>query len=58
MWASWYLAAGPAQVWVSSKEVGVLICVSPLGAEQEESSKNMKKLDAMTLIKEGGSNTY
>lgn len=35
--------------------VVLLSCVSPPGAELEESNKNMKKLDAMTLIKEGGS---
>lgn len=35
--------------------VGILNCASPPGAELEESSKNTKKLDAMTLIKEGGS---
>lgn len=33
----------------------LLSCVSPSGAELEESNKNTKKLDAMTLIKEGGS---
>lgn len=32
-----------------------LSCVSPSGTELEESNKNPKKLDAMTLIKEGGS---
>lgn len=31
----------------------LLSCVSPPGAELEESNKNPKKLDAMTLIKEG-----
>lgn len=35
--------------------VVLLSCVSPAGAELEESNKNTKKLDAMTLIKEGGS---
>ena len=35
--------------------VVLLSCVSPSGAELEESNKNPKKLDAMTLIKEGGS---
>lgn len=35
--------------------MGLLSGASPPGAELEESSKNMKKLDAMTLIKEGGS---
>uniref|UniRef100_A0A452UBZ7 Ataxin 7 like 2 n=1 Tax=Ursus maritimus TaxID=29073 RepID=A0A452UBZ7_URSMA len=32
--------------------VVLLSCVSPAGAELEESNKNTKKLDAMTLIKE------
>lgn len=32
----------------------LLSCVSPPGAELEETNKSMKKLDAMTLIKEGG----
>lgn len=38
----------------SGNRVGPLNCASPPGAELEESSKNTKKLDAMTLIKEGG----
>lgn len=33
----------------------LLSCISPPGAELEESNKSTKKLDAMTLIKEGGS---
>lgn len=48
--------------WVGRRSWGfwvwgvvVLNCVSPPGAELEESNKNTKKLDAMTLIKEGGS---
>lgn len=41
--------------WASGMGVVLLSCVSPLGAELEESNKNPKKLDAMTLIKEGGS---
>lgn len=39
----------------SGNWVGLLNCASPPGAELEESSKNTKKLDAMTLIKEGES---
>lgn len=39
----------------AGKGMGLLSCASPPGAELEESSKNMKKLDAMTLIKEGAS---
>jgi hypothetical protein len=39
----------------SGTRVGILNCASPPGAELEENSKNTKKLDAMTLIKEGGS---
>lgn len=39
----------------SGNWVGFLNCASSPGAELEESSKNTKKLDAMTLIKEGGS---
>lgn len=35
--------------------MGLLSYASPPGAELEESSKNMKKPDTMTLIKEGGS---
>lgn len=34
--------------------MGLLSSASPPGAELEESNKNVKKLDAMTLIKEGG----
>ena len=37
----------------SGMGVVLLSCVSPPGAELEESNKNLKKLDAMTLIKEG-----
>lgn len=52
-------SAASAAAWVgdgaSGVEVFLLSCVSPLGAELEESNKNTKKLDAMTLIKEGGS---
>lgn len=52
IWASYHWAAGPAGFWELG---GLLNCASPPGAELEESSKNTKKLDAMTLIKEGGS---
>jgi hypothetical protein len=41
--------------WGSGTGVDLLSHVSPPGAELEESSKNTKKLDAMTLIKEGES---
>lgn len=57
MWASYCLAASAGWIGVGASGVGVglLSCVSPPGAELEESNKNTKKLDAMTLIKEGGS---
>ncbi|XP_069862307.1 ataxin-7-like protein 2 isoform X2 [Dipodomys merriami] len=48
------LSCGPCSTrrWGCRKRVDLLSCVFPPGAELEESSKNMKKLDAMTLIKE------
>lgn len=52
MWAS---TIGLQALLGSGNWVGLLNCASPPGAELEESSKNTKKLDAMTLIKEGGS---
>lgn len=50
-------AASAGWVGDGASAVGVVLlsCVSPAGAELEESNKNTKKLDAMTLIKEGGS---
>lgn len=57
MQASYSSAASTGWVGDGVPGVGVVLlsCVSPPGAEVEESNKNTKKLDAMTLIKEGGS---
>lgn len=57
MWAAYCLAASAGWVGdgVSGAGVVLLSCVSPPGAELEESNKSTKQLDAMTLIKEGGS---
>lgn len=57
MWASYCLAAGCRRWRVgdgpSGQGVLLLSCLSPPGAELEETNKSTKKLDAMTLIKEG-----
>lgn len=53
VWVSYHWAARPC--WVLGRGMDLLSCASPPGAELEDSSKTMKKLDTMTLIKEGES---